>query len=152
MIGARVRNWDTRLGKELRALLGRPFEWGETDCGTLCRVALDAIYGPGAADRLLGATWNGPREALEAVARLGGQHGVLHGLGAYRVHPSYASAGDFVTGPGTDEEGLPPLMWITGGRCVRVRREDGVVALPLRSLGADAEIWRLPGGTAGGAL
>lgn len=140
----RVRNWDVALAKTMCALVGEPFVWGRTDCGTLCRLAVDALYGPGTANVYLGSAWSSPRTARDAEETLRGARGVLDELGAVQVHRSYASCGDFVGVPGEDDDGLPRLMWVIGSLYVRVGRVEGVTAEPLNLLAPEALVWRLP--------
>lgn len=146
---ARVRNWDVAVALMARNLVGRPFVWGETDCGTLCRLTLDALYGPGTAEGWLGQAWKSARGAARAWRRLGGPEDVLERLGAAEVHPDYASTGDIVVLPGQDPEGLPSLAVIVGPKCVRANRELGVVAEPAGVLRRapttrGIQVWRLP--------
>lgn len=144
---ARLPNWDVELAVRARALVGLPFAWGRTDCGTICRQALDALYGPEAAQAVLGDPWTDLRGAAKVWCRIGDAKATLLGCAAERVHRSYASAGDVIVLPGKDEEGLPRLGIVIGGRYLRVSRVDGVLSEPIGTIDPAAEIWRLPGGT-----
>lgn len=144
---ARVPNWDVRLGHEARRLVGRPFEWGATDCGTLCRTALDALYGPGTATRLFGRPWKTARGAKGAVKRMDAILAKLEALGARRVPRAYASGGDLIIRPGTDDVDLPRLAVVVGPVVLRVTHEGGVIAEPSGSIEEDDVVLRLPGGT-----
>jgi len=147
----RVRNWDVALAMRARELVGRPFEWGRTDCGTLCREALDALYGPGTGETLLGPPWTSPRAARSAAERLEALIEVLRAGGARLVGRLYASAGDIVIRSGHDEEGLPRLAVVIGPKVLHVTREHGVVVGPVGGLEEGDVVLRLPGGTPGGA-
>lgn len=140
----RIRNWDVALGLTLCELVGTPFQWGRTDCGTLCRITLDSLYGSGRAAELLGPAWKSSRAALKVWTRVGGPLAVLEQIGAVQMDRSYASIGDVIVISGSDEDGLPRLAVVAGPKYVRVTRTEGVLAEPVRSLTADAAIWRLP--------
>jgi len=146
----RVRNWDVALAMRARALVGRPFEWGSTDCGTLCRETLDALYGPGTGEALLGPPWTSPRAAQVAADRLETWVAELRAGGARIVGRLYASAGDIVIRAGHDEEDFPRLAVVIGPRVLHVTREHGVLVGPVEALEESDVVLRLPGGTPGG--
>jgi hypothetical protein len=131
-----------------RELVGRPFEWGRTDCGTLYREAFDALYGDGTAEELLGAPWTTLRAARAAAGRFAA---LRDAVGARVVPRTYASAGDLVIRAGTDEDGLPRLGVVFGSKLLYVVPEDGVLAAPVSALAEGDVVLRLPGGTPGGA-
>lgn len=143
----RVRNWDVALALRARQLVGLPFEWGRTDCGTLCREALDALYGDGTAEALLGPPWTSLRAARAASERINEFLSGLRAGGATSVGRTYASAGDIVIRDGTDADELPRLAVVVGPRVLHATRELGVLLGPVGALVDDDVVLRLPGGT-----
>lgn len=138
----RVRNWDVELVLWARRIIGAPFEWGRTDCGTLCRTAVDVLYGRGTAALALGRPWQTLRGARGAWGRLGGEWPSR--LGARAVPARFASGGDIVVSGGADDDGLPQLAVVLGPQVLVVDRDMGVYASPVRASQAEASIWRLP--------
>src|SRR4051812_39369367 len=88
----RVLNWDVQLAVWASAQRGRPFIWGETDCGTLVREAHRVMYG----EDLYGflGEWTSPVAAGRILAERGGFSGILASLDAELVPIGLVQSGD----------------------------------------------------------
>lgn len=145
MSASRIRNWDIALVKAVRPLIGRPFAWGETDCGALFRRTSSAMYGADIFAWL--GTWDDEPSALRVLARWGSMAVALEKVGATAVSLTEAQSGDIllaaVVGEPHEVFGMAAVM--VSGQICYVDVEHGVQcrAVPLTAL-ADATVWRLP--------
>lgn len=138
----RLRNWDVELMLWARTVVGRPFEWGATDCGSLARGALEVMYGPETVAELVGAPWADGSAAREAWAALADVAAVF---GAQEVERPYMQTGDLVIFPEGAEEDpeLPRLAVSLGDRLLVSSVRDGVEITPVGRL-HDGTVWRFP--------
>lgn len=138
----RNRNWSVDIMLWARSVRGRPFEWGSTDCGSLARGALEALYGPQDVRDLFGAPWADGAAARDAWAALADVAAVF---GAHEVEPAYMQTGDLVIFPGGAEEDpeLPRIAVSLGDRLLVSSVRHGVEITPVGRLG-EAVVWRFP--------
>lgn len=137
----RVRNWDVELVRWGSTQVGRPYEWGETDCGALVRWALTVMYG---ADPLAGPGWTGFKSAVAWLKKAGGAELLLQHLHGYEIGRLFAQGGDVVLFPG-DHEGLPRFAVMLNATTVLVSTpEEGVTVVRPEQLPDDTRFWRLP--------
>lgn len=130
----RHRDWDDRLFRACDELVGRPFEWGETDCASMVIHALEAMYPPDdlplPMDR---PAWATERAALRAYRATGGVEAALRAHGAQEVPLAFAQQGDIIIG--LDEQGGVPGLAIVVSDAYQVASQaDGVVQRKLRDL------------------
>jgi len=145
----RLPNVDVRLVEWQTSVLGRPFEWGRTDCGALVWSALEAIYPEDDVPLPPGIRpWRSEPAALRLFARVGGVAGALRAGGAETVPLAFAQNGDIIIAAGP-EGGVPGAAIVVGPGYVVANRERGVERRSLRNLresdppGA-LEVWRPP--------
>lgn len=124
---------EIRLMEFVRDELGRPFEWGETNCLALALRAMDAMHGTN-----LHATH---RHRMSSAARaLAGtrEHGLKgvmmflqqHGLTALTLN--YAQEGDILLG--LTEDGQIAAHVSLGNRVLSSTQADGVILLRLATV------------------
>lgn len=137
----RVRNWDVHLVRRARELVGEPYTWGATDCGSIVIEALGTVYGSSPLGDL---AWDGPRSAQDALDALGGVQGALERLTARQVPLSFAQTSDVLVVP--SGEHLARLHVIVVGQALTSTPKSGVVLWKLADLDLpdDAMLWRLP--------
>lgn len=88
----KVDNYDYKLIEWVNTQLGKPYIWGETDCGSLVRKGLNIVFGT---DRFI----NTPAWDSEVVCRkiwddLGGVDKAFLGFGARKTKGTFAQTGD----------------------------------------------------------
>ncbi len=125
----RVPNWDVELVRFAGDMQGRPFRYGSTDCGTLVRGALKAMYGK---DVLRGmGSYRLLRDARKLAKSVGPIPEYLKvTLGCKRIRRNFVQAGDIVVLPGEDRR-LPQLGVVVGGKLMVSDVELGVQIVPL---------------------
>ena len=102
--------------------LGRPFRWGETDCGSLLRRGLAIYWGE---DRLGWLPlWSSAREALGVLRAYGPAKRLMEALdyGPVRRRPR---TGDVCIGAGGRDFGI-----VVSGRVLSSKRARTVMLLP----------------------
>ena len=135
-------DWEFRLVAYANAQLGRPFRWGETDCFSLARGALDVML-----DSDPFADVPGYTSRQEAGVVAGVTPDVADELdwrGAYARPVGFARSGDVVTMPGDDGSGLPRFGFVPDGRGRIVTSDPagGVGFVDLGTVPAGSLAWR----------
>jgi len=132
--------WDADLVIYVKSVIDEPFEWGRTDCATLVRHALKAMYGK---DVLRGVgSWRTLAEARRAVKRIGPYETFFKSKGCEEWSPAYRQRGDVAILPsGGDRDGLPGLGVVVRGGVLTV--DDFVMILPIEE---GTVIMRFPNG------
>lgn len=92
---SRVLNWDVRLVTWAAGLVGTPFEWGKTDCASLVRGCIAAMYG----HDFFSYRYQSERGALKALATGGAVSDHILTLGADLYPFPFAQQGDVVVAP-----------------------------------------------------
>jgi len=138
---SRIENWDIALFRFVEVHEGEPFEWGRTDCATLARGGVAAMYGEDLLPDL--PIWRSQRGALKASRRLGPIIDALKALGAERVSIRFAQSGDILI-PDPDEDGLPRLAIVWNAAALCSSPEHGVTLVPLAVIPRGTPLWRLP--------
>ncbi|MGH7471826.1 MAG: DUF6950 family protein [Longimicrobiales bacterium] len=99
-----VPNWDTLLFGWATDLVGSPFEWGRTDCGSLVREACRIMSG---SDSFESIRYDSMESALHAYAHHGGVGGLLLRAGWAEIPLAFVQQGDVLIQDRADEHGLP---------------------------------------------
>lgn len=145
----RHRNWDVRLVEWQGGLLGAPLEWGRTDCGSLVRGALEAMYPEDEVPLPEDVpAYESKQGALRVREQTGGMETALETGGAEPVELPFAQQGDIVLG-------LNPVGGVEGAGVVVERHllctnaEEGVRRLPLRDvrtfeIADELRVWEPP--------
>lgn len=68
----RERDWNVRLAKLVRSLIGQSFVWGETDCVSIVRKAYIAMFGEDPIAKFVPMEYSTEDEAKEAFRAIGG--------------------------------------------------------------------------------
>ena len=93
----RVENWPSRLQEVIEAATGRPFSWGEWDCGQFVGGCVEAVTGSNPMDAYAGG-WDTETGMLRALAA--GYGGSLEAFWTAQfgdpVAPAFAGRGDVV--------------------------------------------------------
>lgn len=138
----RPANWHHRLMQYAAAQQGQPFVWGQTDCGSLVRGALPALY---AEDPLAG--WPGyhtVRAAQRIRAQCGGVAAVLRQLGATPIAPGFATAGDVACCPAAGPADPERAVLALDGGWLVTDPAEGVRVVARIAWPAETVILRLP--------
>ena len=113
----RIANWNVKLGELAREVIGKEFVWGETDCVSVFRRALVAMYGEDIAAPYIDATYTTKTGAIRAFKKVGPYEDILLALGAREVLPQCTRDGDVAVFPkGTG--GFDNVMTRMGGSWV----------------------------------
>lgn len=104
----RIPNWSLALVRWAERQNRLPFEWGVTDCGSLCRRGLELIFGAPILDAPFYAT---EAEAEKVMKQLGSAASYFATQGGSTELLSRASGGDVIVRPGVDD-GLPRLALV----------------------------------------
>lgn len=117
---------ELRLMAFVRAELGRPFVWGDTNCVALALRAVDAMHGTELFARHRHRMCSAIR--AQAWARKHGAVGVIIELlrdGLIEVDPNYAQPGDILVG--TTQDGQIAAHVCLGTRVLSSTEADGVI-------------------------
>lgn len=107
-----------------QALIGTPFDYGQTDCPMVCLLMADAMTGSNEAEVHRGQ-WHDRKSGLAYVARTGNSlEAVLRRLGGVDVCIGFQQPGDFILT-------INPEGWVRGHvclgeRCISSDRDSGV--------------------------
>ncbi len=119
---------DQKLVMWARQQVGKPFEWGVTDCAMLALQAVD-ILTDGEHAQTYAGKWETQSQAL-AHFEIEKPSDVLQRLGAVEIDAIRAAAGDILT--------LPAYIWpeqlhvVMGRLCLSADIDQGVCLLPTR--------------------
>lgn len=142
---SRVRNWDLALLEWRRSVLGEPFAWGETDCGSLVRGAARALYDR---DPFEGVrSYRSRFGALRAHVETGGLEPALRAAGAEEVGLGFARQGDVMIEPPADGRPMGGAGVVVGSEVVVCPEGEAVTTTSLRAIrrrGPDVRAMRLP--------
>ena len=130
------RNWDVRLYRWADQVVGRPFVWGDTDCGCLIRDAHVAMYGT---DVFGWPTYRSKAGAMKARKKVGG---ILTALqrACTAVGRRFAQDGDIIVITHKGEHGMGIVV---GTNAVGTYPGEPVSLVPLSVVPDDATFWRL---------
>jgi cell wall-associated NlpC family hydrolase len=140
----RIHNWDVYLAMWATDLLGQPFVWGETDCASLVRAAMQVMYGE---DR-----WpDTPRYTDAAGAlRVSEEHGTVKdhvlALGATKHVITFTQAGDIVIAPKTAEEHFDATAIAIADKLLMTEEGRGVWTVPVWKAPEQGTAYRVPHG------
>lgn len=129
---SRVRNWDLELLRWQRSVLGAPFAWGVTDCGSLVRGACRTLYGRDRFEEV--RPYSSRFGALRAHVETGGIASVLLGEGAREVGLGFARQGDVLVEPPTDANPMGGAGVIVGDEVVLCPEGGRVATTSLRAI------------------
>lgn len=144
----RVHNWDVLAVIWATEQIGKPFVWGETDCGSLTQAMLEVMYGE---DLAPGYRYADLRGALMAVTVSGGVLAVLELLGAVPLQSIlYAGTGDVLIAPpadtGNEDAPFERALPVITDRILLTTPRQSVRTAPLLSAPPDAVAYRVPHG------
>ena len=143
MTVTRVPDWEAALVRYANEQTGRPFAYGETDCGSLVVGALAVMY---TEPPLPSPRYGDLRQALHIVAGLeDGVVGVMAHAGARTLTARYAQAGDVVVWP--DKRARVPCLGVvvSADQVLASDEKAGPHIMDASDEGlADAILWRLP--------
>ena len=132
----RLRTWDVRLFHWADSVVGKPFEWGVTDCGYIVRDAHKIMYGK---DVFRWPTYASKRGAVSARKKVGGIPNAL-GKVCTRVGRRFAQSGDIVVIIHKGEYGMGVVV---GTNAVGTYPGEKVHLVPLTVVPDDAIFWRV---------
>ena len=139
----RVGDWNERLVAYANSVNGAPFQWGVTDCASLVRYALRAMYGR---DLLRGmGSYRSSPSALRVGRQVGPVGAYLRDRGFQAVGLAFAQSGDTVVFRGLDR-GHPQLGVVVSGRLLVSDPDTDVVLhrLPIGAWPKGTKLWRAP--------
>jgi hypothetical protein len=95
----RVPNWNYKLWELGQEINGQPFEWGITDCVTICRRAIEAQFGEDLIAPHISVTYTTKTGATRAFNKIGSMADIALAVGAQEIEPMNARDGDFLLFP-----------------------------------------------------
>lgn len=131
------RNWDVALVDWERLMLGRHFEWGETDCVSVVLAALEVMYAEADRPKLTVPSWSTQIGALRAIKKVGNIPQALRDGGAQNVPLAFARPGDIVVGL-EPSNGMPRCGVVVERHVVTASVKNGVFRFALRDLRREA--------------
>ena len=132
----RPPDWEFRLVEYAMGQVGRAFRWGETDCFSLARGALDVILG---ADPLADVpTYTNANDARAVILAYPDLAAELEKRGGVATPINFAQQGDVVLLPGDDGNGRPRFGVVVDGRgrFITADGDLGVEILPIPDFGS----------------
>lgn len=141
----RILEWRSRLLAWADTVDGKPFVWGETDCGSLARAALAECFGVDVAPSL--PQWSTAKQAA-AVLKKRTVIDILTALGAEQRPIAFARTGDIIIMTEADEVGGVALgVWLDAAVLLSSRTGVHTVAHPILPLDAVAcSLWEVSDG------
>ncbi len=133
----RLRNWDVRLFRWADRVVGEPFTWGVTDCGTIVRTAHIAMCGE---DPFGWPTYKTKLGAVKARKKVGDIPNAL-AAACREVGRRFAQSGDIVL---IQHEGQYGMGLVVGPNVVGSYPGYDVDLVPLQAVPDDATFWRMP--------
>lgn len=136
----RLNNWDLLAVEWAMSQIGRPFLWGETDCASLVRGMLLAMYG----EEPFGDTppYRDHLEALEIIRSRGSVLEHLVRIGATPHALPFAQTGDVCVAPGDgDFDSVSPIV---AGRLLVTMPGECISTVPLWQAPEQATCYRVP--------
>lgn len=135
-------NWLNKLVAWERDMLGRPFEWGATDCGSLVRDMCSVIYGDDVFERAPSYTTR--IGALRALSKTGGVEQAVRDIGATEVSINFIQDSDIVIMDDPDHRYHNSYIYINGYLLVAEEASD-IYRVKLHDLDLDDPVvLRLP--------
>lgn len=137
-------DWPNALRAFADRVVGRPFAWGDTDCGSIVRRAVESMYHPAPDWHVL--AYHNRREARQVLSMWAGDHGLRAWCGATVIPVEQAVDGDVIRW----ERPAPTGSWgVVLDRTLLTSAEGAqVVRLPLgmalRLSREPAVCWRMP--------
>jgi len=95
----RVPNWSVKLAGFADSVLGKPFVWGETDCVSICRGALETMYGEDIIAPHFDGTYSTKTGAARAFSKVGSLSAIAEQAGAKEVRHNMSVDGDVMVFP-----------------------------------------------------
>ena len=137
----RPPDWDFRLVAFANGERGRRFRWGQTDCYSVARHALEIVYGHPV---LPVVAYTSKAKAATAVRSFEDPHAALVELGAEHVPITFAQQGDLLLLPGDDGLGLLRFAVVADGRgrVLTSDPDEGVCIADLPSMPDGTTAWR----------
>ena len=136
----RVRSWDVDLLEWAESIVGKPFRWGSTDCGSIVKQAQQIIYG---VDVFQLAPWKGKTKALRILVEIKGMRSQLRRC-ADQVGRGFLQMGDIVlVKNGCDVLETDGLMLVVRDYVLFTNPETGVIRVPLEAIPKKATFWRI---------
>lgn len=131
----RVPNWDLRLLQWAESMNGKPFAWGETDCGSLVRSAMQNIYGVDAFGGV--GRYSTRAAALKRQSETGGVYAALTAAGWSEIPLPFAQQGDVLIHPG---DGMPGAGVVVARQVLITNPDHGVQLVSWRLFRAEPDI------------
>lgn len=124
----RTETWEVDLVAWADSVRGQPFVWGKTDCVSLAREALRAVFGE---DPAPGLAYGSLREAVAVIEERGLEERLRDaGLVLVEGGPNFAQNADLVVGTDPDTPAFPAVAIHVAGRWVVTSPERGVEVGP----------------------
>ena len=141
----RIRDWTVALGELAREVIGAPFEWGETDCVSVFRRALVAMYGKDIAAPYIDVTYTTKVGATRAFNKVGGYEDTLLKMGAKEVPPHLTRDGDVMVFP-KGEGNFENVMTKMGGAWIMSDpASESIIPVHINpyNIGKEAKVFRI---------
>jgi hypothetical protein len=95
----RIVNWSVSLAELANDIVGVPFEWGKTDCASVARAALVAMFGEDPLVPHIDVTYTTKIGAARAFKKAGSFVDIVLAAGAREIASNLAGDGDFMIFP-----------------------------------------------------
>lgn len=136
----RVRTWDVDLLAWAETVIGKPFRWGRTDCGSLVKKSQRIIYG---VDVFHLTAWASKAKALQTLTDIKSIRSLLRRY-AQPVGRGFLQMGDIVlVKNGCDAFQTDGLMLVVRDYALSTCPKTGVVRVPLEAIPPKATYWRV---------
>lgn len=137
----RIRNYEIELVKFANNIVGKEYEWGSTDCGSIVLSGLEIILNDFSRLSKL-PRWFSMQEALHQYKHVD-INNILENTGAFGVDRSFIGAGDVAVSPNKVDGGIPSLSLVLPLRKILVSTpETGVMISHFNELDENTRFWR----------
>lgn len=143
MKASRVINWDGKLALWAYAQNGKPFSWGNTDCGTMIREAAQVMYGKNLWPEV--PQYHTAQSAAFVLRKRGLPERHLRARGAMEIARGFWTDGDVVISREiADGDIAPAHMIVIRNKLLGVTLNGKVEMYSLHALTGDFIALRLP--------
>lgn len=133
-------NWDLRLRRWAKEMLGKEYKWGKTDCASLVVDGVNTMYED---DVLPLQTYKDRQEAMRTLSTIGNVHDEFLDVGG-EIQRSYVTCGDVFVGESLSDEIF--LALVLRNELITSHENSGVFRVSMRQFNSNGKFYRIDNG------